>query len=763
VPLYALTIFCGAFLLFLVQPLMGKYLLPWFGGGPGVWTTCLLFFQTLLLGGYAYAHFLQRLTPKRQTLIHLLLLAAALAFLPVVPGAQWKPTGTEEPVGRILLLLTATLGLPYLVLSATGPLLQRWFSLSHPGVSPYRLYALSNVGSLLALVAYPFFFEPRFSRSAVGLGWSAGLGVFAVLCGACAWRVRNAAASSPVAGVADPGGQNKAPGSTTPATAPAEAKPAPLDRFLWFTLPALASLLLAAATNKLCLDIAAIPFLWVLPLGVYLLTFILCFDHPRWYSRGAFIALLAVCALLLAHLFSIPSPKLYQQLVTFIGTLFAACMVCHGELHRLRPAPGRLTGYYLAIAAGGAGGTLCVTLIAPLLFSDYRELQLGLVMLPYFLGVLCWLHRSRAIPLGLAAGLVAFGPMLAGLRADRGEAWYDWFVSFGRELGQLVTTQWPALLISAVVLVIALWGGLRRDAPWRKRLLLVPALLTGLLATVFTLQAKRDRHETYAAERNFYGAYRVGLFDEAPAKEAHFLVLSNGGTTHGQQFLNGQQQHWPTTYYSETSGVGRAISVLPGGRRRIGAVGLGTGTIAAYGRPGDTLRFYEINPAIVGVASRTFAYLKNTRATVSIALGDARLVMERELRSGSAQQFDLLVLDAFSGDAIPVHLLTREALALYVRQLRPGGIIAVHISNRHLDLRPVVEGLAQDAGLNFATIHDTVKKEHWWLYDTDWVLLSPDPAILQRDPIRTAPLAPSDPDDRIVWTDEHASLLSVVK
>ena len=600
-PLYALTIFCGAFLLFLVQPLMGKYLLPWFGGGPGVWTTCLLFFQTLLLGGYAYAHFLQRLAPKRQALVHLLLLAAALACLPIVPGAQWKPLGTEDPVARILLLLTATLGLPYLVLSATGPLLQKWFSLTHPGVAPYRLYALSNAGSLLALVAYPFFFEPRFSRGALGLGWSAGLGVFAVLCGACAWRARKVGSS--VAGVADPGVVR--PGSATPAATkpgPPEKKPSPLDRFLWFALPALASLLLAATTNKLCLDLAAIPFLWVLPLGVYLLTFILCFDHSRWYSRGVFTALLAVCSLLLAHVFSISNPPLHQLIATLGATLFVACMVCHGELHRLRPAPGRLTGYYLAIAAGGAGGTLFVTLIAPLLFSDYRELQLGLVMLPYFLGVLCWLFRSRVLALGLAAGLVAFGPVLAALRADRGDAWYGWFPSFASELGKLATTQWPLLLTGGAVLALALYDGLQRNAAWRKRLLLVPALLTAMLAAIFTLQARRERQETYAADRNFYGAYRVGLFDEAPDPTTHFMILSNGGTTHGQQFLGGQQQYWTTTYYSETSGLGRAIALLPGGRRRIGAVGLGTGTIATYGREGDTLRFYEIDQAMVGVA-----------------------------------------------------------------------------------------------------------------------------------------------------------------
>ena len=771
-PLYALTIFCGAFLLFLVQPLMGKYLLPWFGGGPGVWTTCLLFFQLLLLGGYAYAHYLQRLAPKRQALVHLVLLGVALVFLPIVPGAQWKPASVGEPVGRILLLLTATLGLPYLVLSATGPLLQRWFSFAHPGVPPYRLYALSNAGSLLALLAYPFFFEPRFARGTVALGWSAGLVVFAGLCGACAWRLRKVSpggsGSRPTANVRNTNIHEPAPPPESALPEPNVRntnirEPAPLDRFLWFALPALASLLLAATTNKLCLDIAAIPFLWVLPLGVYLLTFILCFDHPRWYSRGVFAALLVVCGLLLAHVFSISNPQLYQQVGASIATLFVACMMCHGELHRLRPAPGRLTGYYLAIAAGGAGGSLFVTLLAPLLFADYRELQLGLVMLPYFLGVICWLHRSRALALGLAAGLVAIGPVLAALRADRGDAWYDWFGAFFRELGRLATSQWPAWLTAAVVLAIALYDGLRRNSAWQRRLLLIPALVTALLAAIFTLQARRERHATYLAARNFYGAYQVGLFTEAPDPVSHFILLANGGTTHGQQFLNGQQQYWPTTYYSETSGVGRAFTALPGGIRHIGAVGLGTGTIAVYGRPGDTFRFYEINPAIADVAANTFSYLKNTRAKVSLALGDARLVMERELDQRTAEPFDLLVLDAFAGDAIPVHLLTREALQLYLRHLQPGGIIAIHISNRHLDLRPVVVGLAEDAGLHYAVIHDTVKKEHWWLYDTDWVLLSRDAEILQREAIQTALQIPPEGAERIVWTDEHASLFSVVK
>ena len=751
-PLYALTIFCGAFLLFLVQPLMGKYLLPWFGGGPGVWTTCLLFFQTLLLGGYAYAHGLQRLPPKRQVLVHVLLLAASLAFLPIVPGAQWKPLGTEDPVGRILLLLTATLGLPYLVLSATGPLLQRWFSLTHPTASPYRLYALSNVGSLLALLAYPFFFEPRFSRGAVGLGWSAGLVVFAVLCGACAWRVRKFGGSG-----SRPTAAGREPGPPAPA-------PSPIDRFLWFALPAVASVLLVATTNKLCLDIAAIPFLWVLPLGVYLLTFILCFDHPRWYARGLFAALLALCCLLLASVLAIRAPPLFQIVLALVATLFVACMVCHGELYRLRPAPGRLTGYYLVIAAGGAAGSFFVTFGAPLLFADYRELQLGLVLLLYLVAVICWFQRSRTLALGLAAGLLALPVVIPLLRADGGAHWSDWLLSYRDETIALLRQHGLLALSGLAALAATLHDRWRVAADWRPRMIAIPVLLTLLLMAIFGQQAKADGAQVHEAARNFYGAYKVFLYGDSPEPAVRFLVLANGGTTHGQQFLARPLSTQPTTYYSETSGLGRAFAALPGGPRHIGAVGLGTGTIAIYGRAGDSLRFYELNPAIIDVAMRDFTYLADTPAKVSLAPGDARLVMERELRAGTAPQYDLLVLDAFAGDAIPVHLLTREAVALYVRQLRPGGIIAVHISNRHLDLRPVVEGVARATGLHFAFIHDTVDEGHWWLYPTDWVLLSTSLELLQGPVIQQdAQVAPDTPGRTVLWTDEQASLFDIIK
>lgn len=747
--LHALTIFIGAFLLFQIQPLIGKFILPWFGGGPGVWTTCLLFFQTLLLGGYAYAHWLtSRLPPRRQAVVHLAMLAASLVFLPVMPGPDWKPDGSSQPVLRILLLLAANVGLPYLVLSATGPLLQRWFSLDHPGVSPYRLYALSNAGSLLALLSFPFVFEPLASRTALGWGWSAGLVVFAGLCGACAWSIRQT---------------GETPAVDAPATAGADAPVAPADRLLWFALPAVASLLLVATTNKICLDIAAVPFLWVLPLAVYLLSFILCFDHPRWYSRRWFGALLAAGCGASALCLEDASIALPVQVAVYAVTLFAACMACHGELYRLRPAASRLTGYYLAIAAGGALGSIFVALVAPLLFADYRELQLGLVLVLYFTGVVCLLYRSASLATGPALGAFAATLIVPALRAETGLGVMAWFISWARETARFYQDNAWAIAAGLVAVVVALRRGWRVGAgEWQRRMSAAPLLLAVMLGAIFIAQAKNDGATVFAAARNFYGAYKVHLYGENDERSRCHL-LSHGGITHGLQFLHADYVTWATSYYGATSGVGRALDSLPG-ERRVGLVGLGTGSIAVYGRPGDVFRFYEIDPAIVNVARSHFSYLQRTAATVDIRLGDARLTMEEELRRGESQQFDLLILDAFSGDAIPVHLLTREAMELYLRHLRPGGIIAVHISNRHLDLRPVVEGLARHHGLHFANISDTVEKDDWWIYNTSWMLLSADFTKLEAKEIKPAIEEPPDETARYVdWTDDHASLFSILK
>ncbi len=747
----ALTIFLGAFLLFQIQPLMGKFLLPWFGGGPGVWTTCMLFFQLLLLGGYAYAHGLTtRFKPRQQAVVHLVLLGLAAAFLPVIPGAGWKPAGSEVPVARILLLLTATVGLPYLALSATGPLVQRWFSLGHPGASPYRLYALSNAGSLLALVSFPFVFEPLASRTALGWGWSAGFIVFAGLCGTLAWRVRGLPED----------GERRPDGEATPAT---DSAPAATDRLMWFALPAVASLLLVAVTNKICLDIAAVPFLWVLPLAVYLLTFILSFDHPRWYARGVWSALLVAGCGASARCLADSTVSLPVQVGVFVTTLLAAGMVCHGELYRLRPVTTRLTGYYLVIAAGGAAGSLFVALGGPLLFADYRELQVGLVLALYFTGVVSLLRRSRSLAFGAAAGALAIPFCVAALQAETSRDVAAWFSTWSQETVGFFGDHASIIGAGAAFLAVTLRDGWRiGTGSWHVRMAAIPLVAAVLFGVLFVVQANKDGAQVFAAARNFYGAYKVQLYGEEDERSRSHL-LSHGGIVHGMQFTHPQYLDWPTTYYGATSGVGRALDTLPG-KRRVGLVGLGAGSIAVYGRPDDTFRFYEIDPAIVGVAREHFSFLQRTAAQVEIVLGDARLTLEDELRRGGSQEFDLLVLDAFSGDAIPVHLLTREAMALYLAHLKPGALLAIHISNRHLDLRPVVEGLARHHALHFVTISDTAGKENWWLYNTTWMLLSADATRLQADVIRQAAEEPPDETARYVdWTDDHASLFEILK
>ena len=701
-----LAIFWGALLLFLVQPLIARFILPWFGGGPAVWTTCMLFFQVLLLGGYAYAHFsIRRLTPRRQVLTHLGLLLLALCLLPITPAEAWKPTDADAPTAHILGLLLRCLGLPYLMLSATGPLLQAWFSRAHPGASPYRLYALSNVGSLLALVGYPFLVEPNLTRQQQATAWSWGLAGFVALaawCGARVWR----AAETPTAAVA---GQKPGAGAVSAA-----------QRWCWFLLPACAVILLLATTNTLCQDIAVIPFLWVLPLSLYLLSFIICFDSPRWYHRGCWLPLLAltltvsVGALLGHHQGALascwaPIPWLaglvadltmYQELGIHLATLFVCCMACHGEVYRLRPAAEGLTGFYLSLSAGGACGGLFVAIGAPLWLDQHGEFQLALVL--------------TAV---LVLGVLLIDP--------------DSPLHRGRRLGA-----WVALVLGLAALTTALGFDLHQGTKG-----------------------------AYALARNFYGVLKVTEHHAGDPSE-HRLVLQHGGTTHGLQYTDPNLRHLPATYYTATSGVGRLFQAdRPTGGRKVAVVGLGTGSLSAWGRTGDTFRFYEINTEIVKLARGTFTFLRDTRAKVNIVMGDARLSLEREADQG----YDIIVLDAFSSDAIPVHLLTDEALRTYLRHLAPGGTLAVHISNRSLNLEPVVMRLAEHHRLQAAIIHDSDETadsgnlETLGLYASDWVLLARDRRVLDRPVIEAASshAQPIPPRVRL-WTDEQSDLLGIL-
>ncbi len=679
---FSLTIFWGACLLFLVQPLIARFILPWFGGGPAVWTTCMLFFQVLLLGGYAYAHFsISRLTPRRQVITHLSLLFLAVLLLPITPGDQWKPADGSHAAGHILLLLLACLGLPYLVLAATGPLLQAWFSKANPGVSPYRLYALSNIGSLLALLAYPFVLEPQLARQTQAAWWSLGLVIYAGLaawCGVKVWRSSGDESVKSAIEDVEP---------TTPL----------LHKLLWFALPACGVMLLLAITNKLCQDIAVVPFLWVLPLGLYLLSFIISFDSPRWYHRAFWLPLLAVLlGLVLQNLYQAEShPDITPLATLYLGTMFVACMVCHGEVFRLRPGAKRLTGYYLSISAGGAVGGLFVALVAPFVFPDYFELHLAL-----------WLTAALVIIVLRQDPTLPF---------RQGNARWAWALPF--------------------VALAALGYGLADVAS---------TSLRGSLSVT----------------RGFYGVLKVNDNDTGNA-DLHHLTLQHGATIHGLQYVDPEKRTFPSSYYTSTSGIGRLLRThKPGGGRKVGAIGLGCGTLATWGNPGDTFRFYEINDDVARLATSTFTYLKDSKAKTELVMGDARLSMERE----PDQQYDVIVLDAFSSDAIPVHLLTLEAFDHYQRHLKPDGVIAVHVSNRYLDLHPVVYRIADKIGFPAITIDDNdTAYEDAGFYGSDWIIMTRNQVLLQQPLLRDVTKEAVEFPARIMyWTDERSDLLSIL-
>ena len=685
--LFAAVVFLSAFLLFQVQPIVGRYVLPWFGGGPAVWTTCLLFFQAALLCGYAYAHAVTRLRPRAQAVLHGLLLLAAVAVLPITPGDRWQPPDPSSPVSRVLLLLGTVIGLPFVALAATAPLVQSWFARLRAGESPYRLYALSNAGSLLALLSYPLLVEPNLSRRQQGLAWSGGMIVFALLCAtlAAGQAVRRAPTVAP---------QEKGPTADDPLARSDWGR-----ALLWIALPACGSALLAGITNLLTQDVASVPFLWVLPLALYLLTFILCFDHPRWYRRRVFAVALVPAVVAFTWLVLQPVGRLglVPQVALHGGVLFICCMVCHGEVARLRPPARRLTAYYLAIAAGGALGGAFVAIAAPRLFTGFLEARVGVFACCALL----------LLVLGTDAGSRLYRLRPAGV--------------------------W-------LVLIIAL-------------------MLLGALLLTDTATAPGER--LVARSRNFYGVLTVA--DAGAGTKDHRRLLRHGRVIHGAQFLDASRRREPLAYYGSEAGLSLALDALRQRRptRRMGVVGLGAGTVAAYTRAGDVLRAYEIDPEVVSVARAHFTYLADTPAAVTVVLGDGRLSLERE----PSQQFDVLILDAFSGDSVPAHLLTREALAGYLRHLRPGGLLAVNVSNHFLDLTRVVAGLAEAWGLHAVVIdHVPPAPAAEIEFPSSWALLSADRALLTGPPLtgRTAPV-PRPGGRPILWTDDRSDLFGVLQ
>ncbi len=714
---FAVAIFLSAFLLFQIQPLIAKQILPWFGGSASVWTTCLMFFQVALLGGYAWAHWLAKMPGARQRAIHLGLLVLSLVSLPVLASQWWKPEPSQDPLPRILGLLAATIGLPYLALSSTSPLLQSWYSRANGEGPPWRLFALSNAGSMLGLLTYPVLVEPYISNRIQAWVWSIGYCGFAALCAAVAWRSREAPA---------------------PAAATKRA-----FHILLMALPACASALLLAITSHLTQNVAAIPFLQVLPLSLYLLSFILCFDSGYWYRRGLFACLAAVA--LPAVAWAISDVDTIRDLKTEVALLclaaFVLFMVCHGELARRRPAPERLTSFYLTVAAGGALGGLLVGVVAPYALNGLYDAPVIVSLTGFLFVYLAWRERktqshpdprlSRPIIAGL---LIAYCMLLT----DRSGP--SAFAALGAAaLGVLWVSRESFALRSAMIHAMAV------------------GLAAGI-AGYLTHETLRSVGQARMLARNFYGALVV-LDTPSERGMGPERVLRHGTIEHGEQFLDPRYKRYPTAYYAANSGAGLAIQALMAqGPVHVGLIGLGAGTLAAYARPVDRYSIYEINPNVIRIAQTQFTYLSDSPAPSAIIPGDARLSLERE----TDRAFDLLAVDAFSGDAIPVHLLTREAFRLYWRHLKPSGVLAVHVTNRYLSLGPVVAMGATEKGKRAMMVSSPAARTKGELA-SDWVLVTSRPGFFDLPGIEASTRPIETIPGLRMWTDDFSNLYRVFR
>ena len=676
--LFASTILLSAFLLFLVQPIIAKQILPWFGGTSAVWTVCLVFFQVLLLLGYTYSHLITRhLAPRQQARLHIALLLASLLFLPIIPSVAFKPAADTDAALRILLLLTATIGLPYFLLSTTGPLLQKWVAPRFPEKTVYRLFALSNFGSLIGLLAFPFAIEPFTTSRTQSIVWSGAYALFVLACAFSAWKSSQGAEEPHVVDTSAPA-----------ADAPAGPAPSGRDYAMWLAFSALGSVMLLASTSHITQNIASVPFLWVLPLSLYLFTFVLAFEGRGgrgWYERWMmFVTLLFVVGMAAGLSAGRGVLDVSLAVPLYSVGMFVSVFFCNGELALRKPAPRYLTQFYLTISLGGALGGLFVGLVAPRLFPTTFELPLALMALAAMGLVVVWNNKFL------------IGPALV---ASLATAWY------GSEY------------------------------------------LTFL------------RDDVIYMHRNFYGTLRVR---EQGTGDLQVRRLLHGVIQHGEQATTAPDRREPGTYYARTSGVGRAIEARQSaGPVRLGVVGLGIGTLSAYGRAGDTVRFYELDPDVLALAKNYFSYLPSSPSNLEFVIGDARLSLERELARGAKQGYDELAIDAFSSDSIPVHMITREAIDLFMQHVAPDGILAIHISNRFLDLKPVLANIAHSLGLKARLVSDSPTGSGSASL-TDWVLITRTDAPFGHELLAVA--APIEPNPSFsLWTDQFNNLLDVLK
>lgn len=826
---YAITIFISAFLLFQVQPMIAKIILPWFGGGAAVWSTCMMFFQIVLLLGYLYSHATTRyMKPKAQAILHSTLLVISLGLLIILiqlPGSSgWKPIDEKTPLLRILILLGATIGLPYLMLSTTGPLVQAWYVRATSGAVPYRLFALSNFGSFLALLSFPFIVEPLLASREQVYTWAGGFALFAMLTIYTGWRTLKVS-----------GDDDQARQQAT------EEKLAPIpwaSQGLWIALSATASVMLLAITSQLTQNVAPIPFLWVLPLSIYLLTFILCFESSRYYKREIFLPLLALALGLAAVLLMEENRAGFWPIYAWAAILFVCCMVCHGELALQKPNPRQLTLFFLMVSVGGAIGGSFVAILAPLVFDSYWELPISLAVCASLAAWIYWkqeMPKADYLPNGWRSWMAgAVGTAFVGLlffyRHEADDVWTRQSPLVGplgiafallvllvlvREMGMLTMLRldWIAMGFGAVCMIL-----LVRDIGMRFGMLLPPviadagneelgfgflaalaamAALAGLLTitgselglsskrlgALFALLAvvlcghllkyqlanlrKFDSTDSYRlVTRNFYGVLKVR--DEAATKGTPAdRVLVHGTINHGVQLLDDSRRREITSYYNPMSGFGRIMRIEQRkGPLKVGITGLGAGVTAGFCRAGDTFRFYELNPLVLSIAQTWFTFLKDCPGDMQVYLGDGRLNLERQ----QSQQFDVLAMDAFSSDSVPVHLLTREVFGLYKGHLKPDGVLAINVSNRYLNLVPIVTGNANANGMTCALVEDEGKGQEFYA-STSWMLCSrdakifDDPLFNTEDPTtheKETSRPKEDPKIR-PWTDDYSNLFQILK
>lgn len=742
---FGIAIFFGAFLLFLIQPLTGRFVLPWFGGSAGIWTVCLLFFQSALFLGYSYAHLLNRFLPlRRQVALHLGLLLGALLWLPPVPAAPAITAAAAQPLGSLLKLLVTTIGPLFVLLAATSPLVQSWCFAADKTASPYRLYVLSNLGSLAALLGYPFLFEPGFTRSIQATFWSVGFVAFLVTLIWCTFRLR---AAGPAA--------TPAPVAATLADVPVRWR----DRIRWMGWAAVGTGLLAATTARLSADVPPIPFLWIVPLTLYLLSFVVTFTARSWY-RPRLMA--AAMMLLVAVTLDLQVYGTQVEFGQFLGSHLLALgvgfIICHGELYRRRPAPQHLTDFYLTLSAGGALGTLWVAVISPAVLTVDLDLALFWSALILAVAVKVFLRRDLVGVLALWGGQLTALLVAPALRPT--EEATRWENVIG-----VLTTAWlmPTVAGVAVIVLIGLCAR-RAHTPWRPAATVALAVLPLITGGFYLKSAGSPAPGTVANYRSFYGTINVVdyTFDDP---RANHRIMAHGTTNHGLQLTHPDYRNAPTSYYTHTSGVGRAfIRHNQSYGRQLGVVGLGVGTLATYGMRGDTMRFYEIDPEVIAAAAAHFDFIPNSAAEIEVVLGDGRLRLEQEIRDGHVAPYDILVIDAFSGDSVPIHLLTTEAFAIYLARLAPQGVLAVNISNRILDLRRAVEGNARRHGLFLAHIIDHPERNESWYFGSEWLLLSPDREALESEVItRWTGIADPATLRGIELTDEFSSLLPLLR